>query len=1591
MAGQYWDSLSSLEKAINRYRYTGSWRSIGRFSDTDLGHEALRFRMQQLARLTPREIVETVGKEKWKLKTITALEGVIRSIRESLSGEGWKPLLNHLQENLGIAKNAVETPQAYRKNRFEYEINNDLRDAYYDLPDDWRAAYEKRDNLMLRGMSSAESLTVSGLGKKLSLLPGNSPLWDTIKPIEQLQKERNEAQTETKSGITEAFPAAYRKPKKGEQPEFLLPPVRQVQKEAAAPGAEDVPQVPRGIPEGMAIPQSELRQPGLPLSGVSSEAASPWKAVNPSIIQSTAQHHFSDALKKGQAPDFDEFRNTLQGQYGPIAREKLWHVWHDGMIQALMNASGDQLSKTLGKLGLTKEVAKAMDPGMSDPYLGKIGDPAGLVQREFAEKYGVEIQPTTRLRQMQAKLSKQVEQRRRLAAISEIIDALTKQAGEKPKVPWERTEIGPEDIMQQYVVDKPSSEVEGEAEMTQPEVRTSPMIRTFSPGEAKDPKIVGDAATKNASVFKGGPARTVTRNVIALQDASGKVALVSTWRDPQSQTPRVTDPTVKTAPSRKIDANLLREWTPLTVMTLAEPVKGFRKMFHNEQDFHKWFGDVGIEGTPGIRSSMFAGPEAGATEAQAGIRTGGRPAVPEEGITFKPEDFPDTSTELTAETGKIAPGRVLYRSPRPEPPPGGERLTGAERLAVRAQAEGRFPYRPTKFSPSEELEKRGISLPPPGFGESAPEAFNKKFLSDMDEAWKTLITRNASKRDMYALMDGADRMSDHQTVTDRAGIITKSFIGLDSNKKADQAIAQKRRQSAIAYIALGGKHNLLSVLHKDLDRAWSRATIAESDPDARVRKEAAKDKAYITKLREGLAYADAHWTDPGFVQTAKAASESLARILKLEEAAGKTITSHENYIPGLFDGDFFDPSKTIFRAGRKLLGQQYRMPKTFDNPYKAIAGGAYRLASTDIADLTAHRLRQGYRWIEQDRWYDAIKGIHDWASGKPVAMSAIPTFKDVVDPVTGLKSRQLVGYKSPAPGYEVLKDKPIAVLSPYKLSVQWATARSAIDQLPLGRAALAYNDILKHQFILLFDTFHPGRLGQYQTALVGYRKLGFKAGASALNFDPKDMPEAVKSGLITQEQADWATKPINVGGFMVTRQKILQRAIQYGFNAQKFTDALYREALLSLPFIGEKWHNFVHPYNDAIFGRMIPGMMAEAVVERFTKAVEKYPGMDMKALLKDTVRDVNIIYGNMGRQGIFKNKTLLDFARLLFLAPMWQEGLIQKELRFGTRTIGAGLRSTGMETGYRKGLPPMGALGSTMAKGLMNYFVATQLINLISRHRLTFQNQEPEHKLDAWVPLPGTKAGGFWLSPLSVFAEMTHDIVRLFQAKDRKYDAVMQMIGNRAGPYGKMLMIAATGESPMHQRYATTGGILTGMAQQVAPIPGFGPSPIVASTPLRQLGHAIAPSLVSPNQPGQFARWAIASGSGIKTETPSAPITEIQKMANRFAEDQGLRKDTSWHFEQTDQPSYSKMRVALNNDDLKQARSFYKSLLKTHTPDDIEKAMKIWSARPWTGSHTGDELFLQSLTDKQKEMLGDAEQKRMEIMQKFYELMSQPD
>jgi hypothetical protein len=112
-------------------------------------------------------------------------------------------------------------------------------------------------------------------------------------------------------------------------------------------------------------------------------------------------------------------------------------------------------------------------------------------------------------------------------------------------------------------------------------------------------------------------------------------------------------------------------------------------------------------------------------------------------------------------------------------------------------------------------------------------------------------------------------------------------------------------------------------------------------------------------------------------------------------------------------------------------------------------------------------------------------------------------------------------------------------------------------------------------------------------------------------------------------------------------------------------------------------------------------------------------------------------------------------ARLIFLAPQWNESLIKAELgalrQFGSSAVA-----------LSQGRLQMGALGRGIGTAMIGLFIANQLINYGTRGKPTWENEEEGFgaKISAWIPDYIGGGPGFFLNPMSVPAEITHLLMK---------------------------------------------------------------------------------------------------------------------------------------------------------------------------------------------------------------------------------------
>jgi hypothetical protein len=705
------------------------------------------------------------------------------------------------------------------------------------------------------------------------------------------------------------------------------------------------------------------------------------------------------------------------------------------------------------------------------------------------------------------------------------------------------------------------------------------------------------------------------------------------------------------------------------------------------------------------------------------------------------------------------------------------------------------------------------------------------------------------------------------------------------------------------------------------------------------------------ELMKELDYAEANWGRSDLQATARRMIRALNEQWARERAAGFEVRKDPNYDPQRYDAAIWNEHSMLFNAvegTEKILGGKFRQPRTFPTYYHAAEAGPYIPVTRDGATLVGHRVRQGMNMIERDAWSEGLKAVNG-PSGQPVAI-----------PANSNPNGSLLPPASRDYSNMLINGKAVAVHDEFRGLVDNLSSPSKVQNWPVIRAALRLEQQLKHA-LLLGDFFHLGRIGYYAASIMG-KNAGWRGGWSALDIKPGDINEAVRRGVISQEDADWGNAPVRFGTGAITRRELAGKFVKAGANLGKIQDALYKDLVTDMTPAASPLRRGIQRvidptvgrYNRLLFDKLTRGLMTEANVREFERQHAANPTASPEALIKDISRDVNNYFGNIGKQGWVKSATMKDLSRLVFLAPDWLEGLVKKEASFYGRASGVSKLA-----GRREGVSNLGTTGRGIGRGLVFLFGLNQAINLITRHQPTWQNEEKGHKFDAWIPGRHGE-DGFWFSPFSVFNELTHDLWRYVESDPTSLEAIDQVIGNKESPLTRaaiMTTLGATGRLPK----PTSSMSQLGMAAR-----NFAPTPLTFGRIAQAAGHAIAPSLVHPNPPGAVQRQGFAA-AGLKIEPALSAAQEVSRKAEDFAKANGFSKETGWQQVQTDEPSYYKLRTALRSGDEAEARRQFEAIQKTHTDKQIFHAFKLAKNRPFTGSKAAEKAFIRSLDDQQLE------------------------
>lgn len=547
--------------------------------------------------------------------------------------------------------------------------------------------------------------------------------------------------------------------------------------------------------------------------------------------------------------------------------------------------------------------------------------------------------------------------------------------------------------------------------------------------------------------------------------------------------------------------------------------------------------------------------------------------------------------------------------------------------------------------------------------------------------------------------------------------------------------------------------------------------------------EAKGDKAQIAAFREQIRSLN----KPTIEQVLNVAERQWEKLLPVakfyEEVNTWQVKSHENpngvatdfrqgYVPHV--ADLSDVNALLFESGKPGMGGGFtkqRVHETFAEGMKA--GVKYR--SLDAVDLMEHRLAAGNVKVNMNLLVDALKEVKDPASGETIIRDLEIRQKEL--PSGQKKSETLTpaGYNSMFIGTH-----PVAVHKGYAGMLEALTQPSEFSRSSLTRGVMQAVSLAKHT-TLLFDLYHPIRLFFYSAPLRGWKSFtqSSKPGLWLLDYNEDTL----------RRMADGGEIPKDVLPGLIENQHIRQVALSTGFNVGRINDALWTEFLRKIPGIGG--------YNRWLFDEFQRGLMIETYIGEFKRWKEAHPDLNDAQVGRYVSKNLNVRFGNMMNQSWIKSKTKTDLLRMLFLAPQWNEGLIRSEVGAALQLGELAREGTERTFGPKKpGRIVPGTLLKDIGTIFAAYFIANQFINFLSRGKPTWENKDdyPGANISAWIPDKLGSSEGFFLNPMSLSAEVSHQIIARSEKRGSTIEGAKDVVQFKLSSLGRLMNVLWSGE-----------------------------------------------------------------------------------------------------------------------------------------------------------------------------------------------------
>ena len=634
-------------------------------------------------------------------------------------------------------------------------------------------------------------------------------------------------------------------------------------------------------------------------------------------------------------------------------------------------------------------------------------------------------------------------------------------------------------------------------------------------------------------------------------------------------------------------------------------------------------------------------------------------------------------------------------------------------------------------------------------------------------------------------------------------------------------------------------------------------------------------------------------------------------------------------------------------------GTPFRKTRTVPNYAEGIAQGRVPL-SLNAVELLAERIGAGQRRLNELRWVHGLRNMTDPVTQEPIVTDVIrrpvrpiQTQADAEADPESTEEAFAEGYRpemqvtAPA-GYSVWQqgDLQLAVKQGFDELLTDLTSKSFFEGGAIRRGIKRGVGFIKST-VLLFDTFHLGRLAAWRQMFElggGYRK-----GQTLLDFTTADIRDMVQRGEIPEK---WA-------GELLENKRILNLLVDRGYNVGQVLDNAAADWLHNLPGIGS--------FNKWLFGQYQRGAMAEAGLIEFKRLRKARPDESESVTARRVARDLNVRFGNLGRQGLFKSRTWQDAFRLMFLAPQWNESLIRAELG----ALGQ-LGKVPLEAAQKRRIVAGTLLRATgtMAAGT---FLANQILNYAFRGKPTWENDEEgwDKKLSAYIPDVMGNGPGFFLNPLALPMEYTHLIdTQLHKSKDKE-DALFRIALSRLTNPARALTVWGTRHDVLG-RAIKPGDVLPAMGEALTPLP-------IPTSTITGVGKQIVTGQSGERYPGQFQKQAMSS-FGLKTDQAPSAEQRVKSLAREFNETKGITPSAEFFA-----GDYDEFTKALRLGNTSDAREALEDVLKKKTGRQVFDHFRRWTAAPFTGQLGREKEFWRSLTPEQRERYQEAREARRKL------------